>query len=137
MGDRITFKVWSEESGGAYALLEHQTLPGMGAPPHTHLACDEGYYILEGEYEFVALPEAPRRVRAGEVVTIPRGVPHAYRNVGDKPGRFLLYISPGGFEAFFEEVGHPGEVPPSADAPPDFEKLLAAAKRYQIVMDMT
>jgi hypothetical protein len=49
--DRSTFKVLSEQTGGAYAILE-QTIPaGHGPPLHVHRHETEIFYILEGEFE--------------------------------------------------------------------------------------
>ena len=47
------------------------------------------------------------------------------------PSRMLLGLSPAGFERFFEEMGEPAgslTLPPAG--PPDMEKLLGLAKKY-------
>jgi hypothetical protein len=32
-------------------------------------------------------------------------MPHAYKNIGSSPGRFLVILTPGGFENLWREVG--------------------------------
>src|SRR5436190_14094106 len=49
--DQSTFKVTSEETGGAYAILEQKIPPGHGPPLHVHRHETEIFYVLEGEFE--------------------------------------------------------------------------------------
>jgi hypothetical protein len=46
----------------------------------------------------------------------PRGMPHAFQNVGDTPGRLLVITNPSGLERFFEQWAAllPGPVDPEA-----------------------
>src|SRR5262245_43649329 len=46
LGGRSTFKVLSEQTGGAYALLEQEVPPGHGPPLHVHRHETEIFYIL-------------------------------------------------------------------------------------------
>jgi hypothetical protein len=52
---------------------------------------------------------------------------------GDAPARILLQNYPAGFEGFPVEVGEPAEelVLPAAE-PPDMERLMAIAAKYDI-----
>src|ERR671937_2025171 len=50
--DQSTFKVLSEETGGAYAILEQKIPPGHGPPLHVHRHETEIFYVVEGEFEF-------------------------------------------------------------------------------------
>ena len=47
--DQSTFKVTSEETGGAYAILEQKIPPGHGPPLHVHRHETEIFYVLEEE----------------------------------------------------------------------------------------
>jgi quercetin dioxygenase-like cupin family protein len=49
--DQSTFKVMSEETGGAYAILEQKIPPGHGPPLHVHRHETEIFYVLEGQFE--------------------------------------------------------------------------------------
>ena len=51
LGEKITCKVTSEETGGAYSIIEEVSPPGGGPPQHVHDGTDELFYILECECE--------------------------------------------------------------------------------------
>ena len=132
-GDLVTFKVVGEDTGGAYSLFEVESNPGGGPPPHVHRSEDEIFCVLEGEHE-VSIGGRTARAGAGSIVYGPRNVSHAYKNVGETPGRILGFVAPAGLEKFFEEVG---EEATDESSPPPFgqkevERLLAAAPKYGI-----
>lgn len=64
----------------------------------------------------------------------PRGIPHGFRVEGTVPARILLLTTPGGgFENFILEMSEPASetnVPPAG--PPDMDKLMSLAAKYQI-----
>jgi quercetin dioxygenase-like cupin family protein len=100
---RSTFKATSEQTNGAYAILE-QNIPAGGGPPlHVHRHETEIFYILEGEFEVTVggqkIPAPP-----GAIAVCPRDIPHTFRNVGAKPGKLLLTIIPGRFGNYFIDV---------------------------------
>jgi hypothetical protein len=41
----------------------------------------------------------------------PRGVPHAFQNLGEAPGRLLIVTTPSGVERFFEQFADLGTGP--------------------------
>ena len=53
LGELVTHKVPSHQTGGAYSLFEVATEPGAGPPPHIHHREDESFYDLDGNYEFL------------------------------------------------------------------------------------
>jgi quercetin dioxygenase-like cupin family protein len=55
--------------------------PGASAPRHSHPG-EELVYVVEGEFEYQLDGRPPVIVKAGEVLFIPAGTPHAVRNVG-------------------------------------------------------
>ena len=127
----MTFKASGEDTGGAYALTDSVVPSGGGPPPHIHQREHEAFWVLEGELE-VQVGENTFRAGAGSFVHLPKGIKHAYQNVGTGPARFLTLIVPAGLEKFFEEVGKPGT---DLSSPPpfeeeDLEKLLAVAPSY-------
>lgn len=129
----VTIKASDESTSGAYALTDSVVPPGGGPPPHIHHREDEAFWVLEGELEVTA-GEAIFRAGTGSFVHLPKGVPHAYVNVGAGPARFLTLMVPAGLEGFFEEVGKPGSDP--ASPPPfeeeDIERLLVVAPKYGV-----
>lgn len=101
-GHKITFKIRGEETDGAFSLIEVE-LYGEGPPRHYHKTLDESFYVLEGEMN-VLLGKEIIKAKAGSFVFIPRGTVHTMCLTGEKPAKFLVTISPPGFEKFFEEA---------------------------------
>jgi mannose-6-phosphate isomerase-like protein (cupin superfamily) len=128
-----SFKVFGEDndifvnsamSHGASSVLIQTTSPGGGPPPHKHTKEDETFTVLEGEFEFLqdgqwtSLP-------VGQVLFAPRGHIHTFRNSGASVGKILVFVSPGGFEEYLQEIG---PLSPAADMP----KILEISERYGI-----
>ncbi|MBA4186683.1 MAG: cupin domain-containing protein [Planctomycetaceae bacterium] len=118
-----TFKVHSEQTGGAYAILEQQVPAGHGPPLHVHRRETEVFYILEGRFE-LTLGSEKLTAEAGAMVVAPRDIPHTFRNVGDSEGKLLLTVIPGRFSNYFAEV----------DAVPDHdsEAIRALCAKYEV-----
>jgi quercetin dioxygenase-like cupin family protein len=132
VGDLITVKVSSEETGGAFAVAEERTPPQGGPPPHLHANEDETLYVLEGEVEFL-IGERTIRAGAGSSAYLPRGVLHTFKNVGDTPSRMLAVVSPGGLDGFFLEAGEEakeGSSPPEGE--PDVGRIVEIGRRYGV-----
>lgn len=131
-GDLYAYLVTGEQSGGALFAMEGYVPNGAGPPPHIHSREDEAIYVLEGELE-VQLGDDVRTASRGDLVWLPKGVPHRFTNVSGKPMRMILSFVPAGIEHFFEEVFEVAE-DRSAEPPPVtpelVERLLAAAPRY-------
>ena len=118
---------------GRVSLVEQALAPrALGAPVHTHRTEDEYSVVLEGTIG-VEIDGKVFEANAGDVVTKPRGVPHAVWNPTYEPARFLELIVPGGFEAYFVELG---EIL-SRRGVPDFAALGALGTRYGLEMDPT
>ena len=137
LGELLTYKIPSQQTGGAYSLFEVATQPGAGPPPHVQHREDEAFYVLEGEYEFLS-GEETLRVGAGSLLYIRKGTLHAHRNVGEGVvGRMLLTQTPGGlYEHFFEEVGEEAPskvvVPSVEEVSPEAARIVTTAARYGI-----
>lgn len=127
-GGLVTFKVTSEQSGGAYVLLHDRMPRGKTTPLHLHPSFDETVFVLEGEL-LVHIDGAEHTAGAGATASIPRGVPHALL-VTSEEARILAFVTPGEvFERFFREGG---DIPTSRDATPpalDIEKIRAAGEQ--------
>lgn len=126
LGLPTVLRATSQNTGGAFGLIDHLTMPpGFASPYHTHRLEDEAFYVVDGRVAFVCDGEwvvgGP-----GTYVFGPRGIAHGFVVLGDAPARMLLLCSPGGFEQFVLELSVP------APAPPDMAKLMAVAASYQI-----
>lgn len=100
----IRCNITAAASGGVLAGFEQTTEPGEGPPLHTHRNETEIFHIIDGEYVFVLNGER-MEVTSGDVVIIPAGAEHTFKNAGSENGRvhFVLY-PPSRYEEFFERV---------------------------------
>src|SRR5215208_6887415 len=124
LGTLVLVKATGEQTGGAFGLIDNVLPAGFASPYHVHR--------IEGEMTFYVGDE---RVKAGAGAFVygPRGVPHGFAVEGTAPARILLQNYPAGFEGFPVEVGEPAKeltIPPAE--PPDMEKLMAIAAKYDI-----
>ncbi|PIG93027.1 cupin domain-containing protein [Gloeocapsopsis sp. IPPAS B-1203] len=110
-GDFITFKTLSEDTPGELSVIEITAAPQSGPPLHKHPP--EVFYIVDGEFEFYgASPEDTVKATTGDFIHIPSGAPHAYKNVGTTPGKYLLFTSIAGnpgqlwFQKFEYEISN-------------------------------
>ena len=127
-------------------VVEHRRAPGMeshvlemtlpvGHSPalHVHETLDDTWYVLEGRMamrcgddEYIA--------EAGDWVSLPRGVPHSFRVVGDRPARILTVHDNTTFRDFVEDLGEPTaeRVPPPAPSFPPIDELVRVANAHDI-----
>jgi quercetin dioxygenase-like cupin family protein len=99
-GGVARFLVSSEDTNGAWALVELKEEPGYKKNLHRHNNTDEAFYVLEGVLT-VKMSDQTTEYPAGSYVLIPRGTPHAQGNRGKDPVKVLLTMTPGGFERSF------------------------------------
>lgn len=107
-------------------VAEHVIAPGYGVPLHVHERDEEMFYILDGELT-LADGQSERRAGKGSFVSLPRGLPHAFRNVGDADVRFLVITSPGVAAAeMFRHFDRAGSPPP--------QEMSAIAAQYGVLI---
>jgi mannose-6-phosphate isomerase-like protein (cupin superfamily) len=80
--------------GSAFAF-EANSDPGQFVPVHIHPTQDEFILVQEGELS-LKLDGVWSVAKAGDLVRMPRGIPHGYFNKSDKPARALFWVSPAG-----------------------------------------
>jgi quercetin dioxygenase-like cupin family protein len=135
LGELVTYKVTSDQTGGAYSLFKVTTQPGGDVLPHVQHREDEAFYVLEGEYEFLVEGHTIR-AGAGSLLYVPKGTLHSHKNVGEGIGRMLVSQTPGGLcEHFFEAVGKPmnGDgTPLVCEDQPDTASVVKVAAEYGI-----
>jgi mannose-6-phosphate isomerase-like protein (cupin superfamily) len=132
LGTLVIVKATGEQTGGVFGLIDNLLPAGFASPYHVHRNEDESFYIVEGEMTFYIGEE---RVKAGlgTFVYGPCGVPHGFEVDGTEPARILLQNYPAGFEGFPVEVGEPAkELALPEAAPPDMERLMTIAAKYDI-----
>ena len=80
-GGAVRFLVSSEDTKGAWSLVQVTEKPGYKTNVHRHNRTDEAFYILEGVLT-VKINDVTSEYPAGSYVLIPRGTPHAQGNLG-------------------------------------------------------
>ncbi len=72
----------------------HASLPkGTFVPPHIHPNQDEFLYILEGRFDFL-LDGKEAFAEPGDLVKLPRGVPHGIFNKTESTIKTLFWVTP-------------------------------------------
>lgn len=94
-GERITFRATAAETDGELVAIELALPPGARVPGgrHLHPLQEERFEVVEGRMRFRVERE---RVTAepGQVVVVPRGVPHDFANDGDRAALVRVEIRP-------------------------------------------
>jgi quercetin dioxygenase-like cupin family protein len=91
LGDKTTIQVLiSSQEAPNFALRRFTMEPGGGIPEHTNTVEHE-QYVRHG-HASIGIDGETIEVHAGDVVFIPEGVPHWYRNIGAENFEFLCII---------------------------------------------
>ena len=72
----------------------HLTQVETAVESHHHATHDENVWIIRGSGR-LTLGDQKMKVKAGEVVHIPRGTRHAFHNLGSNPAVVMSVFSPG------------------------------------------
>lgn len=73
--------------------FETNSDPGQFVPVHVHPTQEEFILVQEGVLD-LKLDGVWVKAGAGDLVRLPRGIPHGYFNKSDKPARALFWVSP-------------------------------------------
>ena len=128
----VHFKVRGEQTGGAFAIVEHPISPAVIVEPHAHQHEDELSIVLDGTI-WARVGDREVEATAGSYVWKPRNVLHTFWNPGPAPARILEVISPAGFERLFEEFALLLKHSP----PPSDDELYGLCERYGLTFDRT
>ena len=128
----VTVHADSTDTSGQFALLEMEGGPGGEPPLHVHRNEDELFYVVEGELK-VCRGGQEITLCSGQSAFLPRNVPHTFK-ITCSHARFLNYITPGGFEAYFRDLGQPLDTEAVGRAEESFEvsEMIRIAARYGI-----
>jgi quercetin dioxygenase-like cupin family protein len=134
---RLRFERATDERGADVVEVEIWVEPDGGVPPHVHPAMEERFTVLDGRAELLA-GRRWRSVGPGEVVVVPPGTRHAYRNRGAGVAHLRCVASPAdpALEGFLTEaaaLGRAGKLTRHG-LPTGFGALLesaAMAHRYR------
>ncbi len=124
----------AEETGGQLDASVVTQPPGAASPLHVHTREAEAWFLLDGTMTYRA-GEQLVQLAAGDLIYLPRNVPHAFRVTGRGPVRFLGLTVPGGLLDLYGEVGRPasGSGLPDGGAPAeDIARWIELSARYGI-----
>ncbi|APZ91578.1 cupin domain-containing protein [Fuerstiella marisgermanici] len=100
----MTVLVSSQATDGTLCIMEDVVPPGIGPPRHIHHKQDEVFFVLEGSFKFEVAGQT-LSASAGDIAVAPRGVVHAFKNVGESKGVLRYIFSPAGdAEAMFRAI---------------------------------
>lgn len=128
--NRAAFALSGDETDGRYSLTEFIMAPppAQPPPPHIHEDASEAIYVLEGILE-MAVGEQRLTGSAGALMFVPKGSLHSLSNAGSGPARFLVILSPPGFEEFWRDMA---ELRARLGGSPDAETTLALQWKYHL-----
>ena len=113
----ITLKILlsGKQTNGNQAIFEDIVEPGVGPIRHIHHHQDETFFFLEGQF-IAEVGGQMMELQPGDIAFIPRGTVHAFKNVGDSPGRLRYVFSPAltieeMFREFYAALSH-GDLTP-------------------------
>lgn len=91
--------------------FETNSAPGQFVPVHVHPTQDEFILVLDGVLD-LKLDGVWTQAKAGDLVRMPRGIPHGYFNKSDQPARALFWVSPARkLEALFVALNKLDDIP--------------------------
>ena len=109
---------------GEARLPPHSSGPGL----HVHSREDEAAYIIAGVLTFV-IGEDRLEAGPGQLVWLPREVPHTFANLGDEPVWAFGVTTPAGLEGMFAEQA---EYFAGLSGPPDPAVIGEIGARYGV-----
>lgn len=101
-GHPLVFLVTGENTKHT-SMFDWTIPPGFATGLHVHRVQEETFYVIEGECVW-HVGEKTVRATPGTFLFIPPGERHNITNVGEKPARVLMTVSPPGHEHYFEEL---------------------------------
>jgi quercetin dioxygenase-like cupin family protein len=100
-----TWKLTTDDTDGAFFMLEDAMIQGKCTPLHRHPEADETAYVLEGEI-LVNVGGHESRVAAGGMTFTPKGLPHAFLVLSER-ARVLTFQTPGIGQGFYRGASEP------------------------------
>jgi len=94
----------SIESAAEMSLLSEELLPGDSIPEHKHLNEDEFLFVQKGDVQ-ITLDGQISDGQPGDLIFVPKGIWHGFKNIGSEDLILLFGYSPAGFEDYFRAIG--------------------------------
>jgi quercetin dioxygenase-like cupin family protein len=102
LGQTYTLKQHSDDSMAWHAVFPDGTF----VPPHVHHEQDEFLYVLSGRYE-VWLDGKDLVAKPGDLVRLPKGVPHGFANNSGGTATSMFWVAPTrDLKALFDRINN-------------------------------
>ncbi len=120
---RQTIKLSGRHTAQQLTMMLSIVPAGTGVPLHVHQNEDEIFQLTDGEI-LVKLNDEDYSLGPGDVIFMPRGIPHGFKAVKDT--KMWVTLSPAGIEEMFVELA---QLPPGK---PDPQRLAEICSRYAV-----
>jgi quercetin dioxygenase-like cupin family protein len=88
-GERFSIRVPASATNGSYSVTEILSSPGDSTPAHLHENEDEHILVVEGTAR-VLYGDKTFDATAATIISLARGIPHAWGNPTDTPIRLMI-----------------------------------------------
>jgi quercetin dioxygenase-like cupin family protein len=134
LGGSVAVRLRATQTDGRLGMIENVLPAGFAnLPLHIHPGFDEAFYVLEGQLGFRVGDEAITAT-PGTLVYAPGNVAHTFAELtGLASVRFLLWVTPGGHETYFEALAAASDASPTGYPAPDQLAALMAEYAIEIV----
>jgi quercetin dioxygenase-like cupin family protein len=102
LNGRFDCKVSGQETEGRLCIIDTVRTHQGGPPLHLHHEQEEWFFVREGEFLFQVGADVIR-LKAGDSILAPRGVPHTFANVTDAARLMIVFQPAGTIEEFFRQ----------------------------------
>ena len=130
-GPTVEFLTAPHEAHNDLCLMRGVIPPGAFVPLHSHVDMED-FFVLSGRAQAlkqVSGGYAWVDAKAGDLIHIPSGVPHAWRNISPEPFA-ALFITTSKMGRFFQAVGRPATGAPQPVTPEDLARFLSVSAEY-------
>jgi quercetin dioxygenase-like cupin family protein len=107
-GERFSIRIPASATNGSYSVTEILSSPGDSTPVHLHEKEDEHILVVEGTAR-VLYGDKAFDATTGTVVSLARGIPHAWGNPTDTRLRLVITATPGGVEEALRSIATSGD----------------------------
>jgi len=103
-GWQMRIKIPASDTAGAMTLIEARMAGGHAGPAeHIHIGHDESFFVISGQLKF-RVGDSYRTAVSGETVFASRGLAHGFSNPQAEEARYLVALTPSGYEFYFERL---------------------------------
>ena len=89
-GCQVRWLLSRDDGAPNFAMRQFEVEPGGFTPKHNH-PYEHEIYVIDGEGEVYA-GDVPNAIKAGDVVMVKPDELHQFKNVGERPLKFLCLI---------------------------------------------